>query len=55
LRGERGAAAPTIQSWLVDRARYTATPVMSDGSIGPSLALRSLFEQFFMETSHERS
>jgi len=51
LRGECGAAAPTIQSWLVDRARYTATPMMSDGAIGSTLELRALFEQFLMETS----
>ena len=51
LRGERGAAAPTIQSWVIDRARYTATPMMSDGSIGSSLELRGLFEQFLLETS----
>jgi hypothetical protein len=50
LRGERGAPAPTIQSWLLDRARYTATPMMSDGSIGSTLELRALFEQFFAET-----
>ena len=50
LRGERGEAAPTIQSWLLDRARYTATPMMSDGSIGSTLELRALFEQFFAET-----
>jgi hypothetical protein len=55
LRGERGAAAPTIQSWCIDRTRYTATPIMSDGSIGPSLELRGLFEQFFSETANERS
>ena len=51
LRGERGEAAPTIRSWEIDRARYTATPVMSDGSRGPPLELRDLFEQFFLETS----
>jgi hypothetical protein len=48
-RGERGAAAPTIRAWEVDRARYLATPVMSDGSEGPPLELRGLFEQFFSE------
>ena len=51
LRGERGLAAPTIQSWELDRARYTATPVMSDGFRGPPLELRGLFEQFLLETS----
>jgi hypothetical protein len=54
LRGERGEAAPGIQSWSVDRSRYTATPIMSDGSIGPTLSLRGLFEQFLAETSDGR-
>ena len=48
-RGERGAAAPTIQSWQIDRARYLATPVMSDGCEGPPLELRGLFEQFLTD------
>jgi hypothetical protein len=51
LRGERGAPAATIQSWLLDRARYTATPIMSDGTRGSTLELRGLFEQFFTETT----
>ena len=33
-----------------ERARYLATPVMSDGSEGPRLELRGLFEQFVLET-----
>jgi len=51
LRGERGAAAPAIQSWMIDRVRYTVTPMMSDGSIGSTLELRGLFEQFQLETN----
>jgi hypothetical protein len=51
LRGERGEAAPAIRSWEVDRARYVATPVMSDGSRGPPLDLHGLFEQFLLETA----
>jgi hypothetical protein len=51
LRGERGAAALTIRAWEIDRTRYVATPLMSDGSSGPPLELRALFEQFFLETS----
>ena len=50
LRGDRGEAAPAIRSWEVDRARYVATPVMSDGSRGPPLELHGLFEQFLLET-----
>ena len=48
-RGERGQAAATIQSWQIDRAHYAATPIMSDGSAGPALELRALFEQFVSE------
>jgi hypothetical protein len=33
----------------VDRERYLVMPVMSDGSEGPPLELRALFEQFFSE------
>src|SRR5262249_32542757 len=50
LRGERGEAASIIQSWHVDKATYRATPVMSNGTLGPSLELRALFEQFLLET-----
>jgi hypothetical protein len=51
-RGERGAApsAPNLASWKLDRARYTATPIMADGSQGPALELRDLFKQFQDET-----
>ena len=39
-----------MASWKLDRARYTATPIMSDGSQGPALELRDLFKQFQDET-----
>jgi len=54
-RGERGERGPTglsgatIRDWKIDRARYVATPVMSDGSEGPPLELRGLFEQFLAD------
>jgi hypothetical protein len=48
-RGDAGASGATIVGWKIDRARYVATPVMSDGSDGPPLELRGLFEQFFSE------
>jgi len=54
-RGERGAkgdpglSGATISGWKVDRARYVATPVMSDGREGPPLELRGLFEQFLKD------
>src|SRR5262249_22191538 len=55
-KGERGPqctpglSGATIRDWKIDRARYVATPVMSDGSEGPPLELRGLFEQFLHET-----
>jgi hypothetical protein len=48
-RGERGAAAPTIKEWAV--REWRAVPVMSDGSVGPPLDLRSLFEQYHAEAA----
>ena len=36
-RGPAGPAAPTIVGWQIDRASFTATPIMSDGSEGPPL------------------
>jgi hypothetical protein len=49
-RGDAGASSSaTIRDWKIDRARYLATPIMSDGSDGPQLELRGLFEQFFSE------
>ena len=48
-KGDVGASGATIRDWKIDRARYLATPVMSDGSDGPQLELRGLFEQFFSE------
>jgi len=49
LRGDAGASGATICGWKIDRARYLATPVMSDGGEGPPIELRGLFEQFVAE------
>jgi hypothetical protein len=49
-RGDAEASGATILGWKIDRARYVATPVMTDGSEGPPLELRGLFEQFLHET-----
>jgi hypothetical protein len=48
-RGDAGASGATILGWKIERDRYVATPVMSDGRDGPPLELRGLFEQFFSE------
>jgi hypothetical protein len=52
-KGERGERAPRMNTWQIDRARYVATPVMTDGSTGPPLELRELFQQFQRETTPE--
>jgi hypothetical protein len=49
-RGAPGADAPKISGWKRDRKRFVATPVMSDGTLGPELDLRDFFEQFQIET-----
>jgi len=46
VAGPPGHDAEIIIGWSVDRTSYTVTPVMSDGSSGPPLNLRGLFEQF---------
>jgi hypothetical protein len=49
-RGERGLPgqqAPVITEWAV--RGYQALPVMSDGSIGPPLDLREVFETYHAE------
>lgn len=52
LRGEVGPAGASIVGWRPDLRSYTVTPVMSDGSDGPVLTMRDLFEQFLIETRH---
>jgi hypothetical protein len=51
LIGPRGEPAPTITGWRVDCAAYAAVPLLSDGSEGAPLALRSLFKQFLDEVA----
>src|SRR5262249_8488064 len=57
-KGERGAQGPqgnpglsgaTIVDWKIDREKYVATPLMSDGRDGPPLELLGLFQQFFAD------
>jgi hypothetical protein len=49
-QGAKGDPGPTIAGWQIDQPNYRAIPVMSDGTEGPPLPLRSLFEQFHQET-----
>jgi hypothetical protein len=48
-KGDPGLSGVTIRDWKIDRARYVATPIMTDGSEGPPLELRGLFEQFLAD------
>ena len=50
-KGDKGDPGPVILDWEIDRASYQAVPIMSDGTLGPPLALRALFEQFHSEAS----
>jgi hypothetical protein len=49
--GRAGKDAARIVDWLVNRANYSATPIMSDGSRGAVLELRELFQRFNEETT----
>jgi hypothetical protein len=49
-KGDKGDPSPTIVGWQIDQPNYRAIPVMSDGTEGPPLPLRGLFEQFHQET-----
>jgi hypothetical protein len=46
-KGERGPAALSIVDWAT--RDFQAVPIMSDGSLGPALDLRELFEQYHHE------
>src|SRR5262249_38751542 len=43
--GARGQPAPEIKGWLVNKAKFTASPILTDGSVGAPLELKGLFEE----------
>jgi hypothetical protein len=45
-RGEPGKPAPAVIEWRPDPEAFTIQAVLSDGSTGPMIALRSLFEAY---------
>jgi hypothetical protein len=51
LRGCDGRDAPKIVGWEIDDKTYTAVPRFADGTYGPTLELRKLFERFITDTS----
>ena len=48
-RGDVGLSGATISGWKIDREKYVATPLMSDGRDGPPLELLGLLRQFFAD------
>jgi hypothetical protein len=50
-KGPQGEAGVSIVGWEIDAKDYQATPRLSDGTIGPPLAFRPLFEQFYNEAA----
>jgi len=49
--GRNGRDAAAIKSWQIDHANYVVTPLMNDGTAGPPLYLRELFQRFLDETT----
>jgi hypothetical protein len=48
--GGRGERAPGIKAWLIDKTKFTASPILADGSIGVPLELKGLFQEFLDQT-----
>jgi hypothetical protein len=46
-KGDPGLSAPQIIKWITEN--YSLIPIYSDGSRGPAIVVRSLFEQFQRE------
>jgi hypothetical protein len=47
--GEPGKPGTEIVGWQVDRAAYALVPIQRDGTDGPPLRLRELFQQFLID------
>jgi hypothetical protein len=50
-RGELGAPGREVAAWEINRKDYSLVPLLSDGTKGPPIPLRALFEQFQAETA----
>jgi len=44
-------ALTSIHGVEIDRTRYVLTPIMRDGSRGPPVEFRELFEKFLLDTA----
>jgi hypothetical protein len=49
-KGDTGDPGRSLVSWQVDRAKYRASPLWSDGAVGPNLELHGLYEQYQDDT-----
>jgi hypothetical protein len=47
---ERAKAGSIVTAWKLNRERFEAVPYMANGSAGPAVNLRGLFEQYWSET-----
>jgi hypothetical protein len=52
-RGQRGEPGATVRvvEWDIRAKTYEAFPLLSDGTLGPPIPLRALFEQFQAESA----
>jgi hypothetical protein len=50
MTGGRGEPAPLVKAWLIDKAKFTASPILTDGTVGAPLELKSLFQEFLDQT-----
>ena len=48
---ELEALTSIIRGFEIDRTRYVLTPIMRDGSRGPPVEFRELFEKFLLDTA----
>jgi hypothetical protein len=48
-KGNRGQRGYEISGWLLDAENYSITPEFYDGSKGPVLSLRGIFEQAYVD------
>jgi hypothetical protein len=49
-KGDRGPAGATIEEWRINREHFCVVPFYSDGTAGPPLRLRDLFQEFINQT-----
>jgi hypothetical protein len=48
--GDRGPAGAKIAEWKINREHFLVVPFYDDGTAGPPLRLRDLFQKFINQT-----